>query len=103
MHTFLTKIVLTTWKLAQGLPNIAIVNVCNQDYKYKWIHISYMLKPYYSIGSCEWKFIQSFEKCSILAPDIWKQHQTSFESLFKGILKVRNEWSLEGAMYINLW
>ena len=47
-------------------------------------------------------FHQLFEKCSILFPDIRKQPQTSFKITLKSRVRVTNEWSLEGARYINL-
>ena len=49
------------------------------------------------------KFHQSFEKSIILTPDICKQSQTSLGITLKGRLRVSNEWSLEEAMYTNIY
>ena len=50
------------------------------------------------------EFHNSFEKCNFSTPDIRKQSQTSLEWItLKGRLGVSNEWSLEGAVYKNLW
>ena len=51
---------------------------------------------------------QSFEKCSILTPDIRKQTQTSLEALLRadGVVVEggggSSEWKLEGATYVNM-
>ena len=51
------------------------------------------------------EFSSSFYKCIILTLDIRKQVTTSnfLRITLKGSLRVSNERSLEGAMYINLW
>ena len=47
--------------------------------------------------------MQSFKKCSIFTPDIRKQPHILLRISLNGILKLNEEWPLEGAMYIFLW
>ena len=47
------------------------------------------------------KFHQSFKKCSILTPDIRKQHQTSFKNQFKRHTKVQWNMATRGSYVHN--
>ena len=53
-----------------------------------------------SIGGFELIFINLFEKCSILTPDIRKQPKTSLESKYTRQIKVW-QWSTTRASYVH--